>query len=166
MIPLRMPNMLRPFLSRSADSLALVSCGAAAPVTSGEKSDKVERSTGGAAGVGAAGATKAEKTDKDKKEPERGKADKDKKFQFDPKMLIAADAREQAPGEQEEKELEHVEEMLAAAVDGNPCNVTAIMDLYTYRYASDSWFLVPSSLSLVPSKFYSCSCVYLASSAS
>ena len=47
----------------------------------------------------------------------RGKADKDKKFRFDPKMLIAADAREgQAAGNEHEKELEQVEETLAALV--------------------------------------------------
>ena len=135
--------------------------GAAAPVTSGEKSDKVERSAGGAAGAGAAGATKMEKTDKDKREPERGKADKDKKFQFDPKMLIAADAREQAPGEEQEKELEHVEEMLTAFVDENPCNVTAIMDLYTYRYASLAtlphlMFMPPGRALAQPGRLGSC----------
>ena len=84
----------------------------------GEKGEKVDKSSGGVGGAGGGG-TKLDKLDKDKekKEAERGKADRDKKFRFDPKMLIAADAREgQAAGDEQEKELEQVEETLAALV--------------------------------------------------
>jgi hypothetical protein len=108
---------------------------------------------GGVVGVGGGGKTERGDKDKDKgdKDTDKGKdkrpmdgggkegaggwaaAGKEKdKFQFDPKMLTGADNRSTG-GEDQEKELEMVEAALRALVEEQPSNVTAIMELYSYR---------------------------------
>jgi hypothetical protein len=108
---------------------------------------------GGVVGVGGGGKTEKGDKDKDKGDKDRDKgkdkrpkdgggkegagggaaAGKEKhKFQFDPKMLIGADNRSTG-GEDQEKELEMVEAALRALVEEQPSNVTAIMELYSYR---------------------------------
>ena len=105
---------------------------------------------GGVVGVGGGGKTeKGDKDNKDKGDKDRDKRPKDSggkegaagggaagkekhKFQFDPKMLIGADNRSTG-GEDQEKELEMVEAALRAQVEEEPSNVTAIMELYSYR---------------------------------